>query len=267
MLKYQKFSLDKALEHINNTMYDHSFKRVETIPDLDDENSKYTYDNGFYADCTAFFIDIRHSTELTEKVDSHTRAKFYRAYIGQMVSILRSFESCKLVNIVGDCVSAIFQSKTNENNEENDKDPVDIVEPLEAAAMAQAMMHLINVKFKKNDDSFQKIDFGIGINRGETLVIKTGDNGSGIHKLVFLGDCVNLASHLCDMAGESKQVLVTEEIYNNCKNYICNDEEQCTFNSFFKPYSDNTDGNDKQIFYGNFYRINIAEKAEEIINE
>lgn len=263
MLKHQEFNLDKALEHIDNTMDDQNFEKVATIPDLDDENSKYTYDNGFYADCTAFFIDIRHSTDLTEKVDSHTRAKFYRAYIGQMVSILRSFESCKSINIVGDCVSAIFQCKDCERQ----GDPADVIDSLEAASMAQGMMDLINSKFKKSNHTFEAIEFGIGINRGETLVIKTGDKGSGIHKLVFLGDCVNFASHLCDRAGEDKHTLITEEIYNNCKNYICNDDEQCTFSSFFKIHNDPEINNDKSIFYGNFYRISIGNKAKEITNE
>lgn len=35
-------------------------------------------------------------------------ARLYRAYISEMVAIVNSFKTCKEINIVGDCVSAMF---------------------------------------------------------------------------------------------------------------------------------------------------------------
>lgn len=255
-MKHKEFDLDKSEEVINKTLEGKQFETLDYIPSIEEEDSKFTYENGYYVNCTAIFIDIRKSTELTKKMHSHTVSKFYRAYIGQVVRILRSMETCKSINIVGDCISAIFSSK---DKVEGDKK--DIIEALQSASMTNAMMNLLNAKFEKRTDKFSKINAGIGINYGSSLIIKAGEKGSGIHKLVFLGDCINIASHLCDNIGnEYNKIKVSEKIYNSCSNFKCNYDDN-TFQDFLEQ-SNLIDG--IQTYDGSFVRIPIDDEAERI---
>lgn len=86
---------------------DNSFEELKEIPSRD----KLTFTNGFYVEkCSALFVDIRDSSELPSK---HTRpklAKLYRCYLSELVAIMNGNTRCAEVNIVGDCVSGVFNT-------------------------------------------------------------------------------------------------------------------------------------------------------------
>ncbi|MDI5790186.1 adenylate/guanylate cyclase domain-containing protein [Bacillus licheniformis] len=108
-----------------------------------------------------------------------------------MVAIVNSFKTCKEINIVGDCVSAMFAGDI-----EGAESPV--IEALQASSMANAMMNVLNVKYKKKWKDFVELKAGIGVAYGRALVIKAGFSGSGIKDLVYMGDVVNKASKCVD---------------------------------------------------------------------
>lgn len=115
-----------------------------------------------------------------------------------MVAIVNSFRSCKEVNIVGDCVSAMFAS------DQRDDKPVN--EVLQAASMCNGMMHVLNIHFKKKwGAEFKPVKVGIGVALGRALVIKAGHSGTGISDLVYMGDVVNTASKMCGLTAKKIQ--------------------------------------------------------------
>ncbi len=178
-----------------------SFDEVNSIP----ARNSLTYSNGFYVNCTAVFIDIRGSSKLT---DTHTRpviGKIYRAYISECVAIMNANDDCKEVFITGDCVSGIFNSPYTAN----------IVNAFETAAKLSSLIELLN--WHLSNKSYQPIECGIGIAYGRALMIKAGAKGSGVNDVVWVGDVVNEAAHLCHKGNREgrKPVQVSTTVYIN----------------------------------------------------
>ena len=247
------FIFDKSLERIDSILNDTTtYEEADDIPEVDD----LTYKNGKYVKCAAFFIDLRGSTDLieTQGRKSKSLARIYRAYISEIVAIVNSFETCKEINIVGDCVSAMFAGKT-----ETSEKPV--IEALQAASMSNAMMEVLNVKYKKKWSNFNEVKAGIGVALGRALVIKAGFSGSGIKDLIYMGDVVNRASKMCGLAYKeySSPICVTEAVYDAAGTYIANVEEDKTFQDFLYKQIHLKHGT---VYTGNFYRIHIKEWAE-----
>lgn len=162
-----------------------SFEEVKGLPDRD----KLTYTNGFYGNCSAIFIDIRDSSGLTERYKRPTLAKIYRAFISEMVAVLNSHEKVREVNIVGDCVWAVYNTPYKP----------DIDDAFITAARANTLLKLLNHHYGKKGISPIKI--GIGVDYGRVLMIKAGFSGSGINDVIYMGDVVNRAAHLAHEAG------------------------------------------------------------------
>lgn len=161
------------------------FEETKDLPSRD----KLTFTNGFYGNCTAVFVDIRGSSEMTSK---HTRprlAKIYRSFISEMVAVLNGTEGVREVNIVGDCVWAVYNTPFT----------TDIDSAFAAAFKANTLISLLNEHLSKR--SIDTLKIGIGIDYGRALMIKAGYSGSGINDVVYMGDVVNSAAHLAHKAG------------------------------------------------------------------
>lgn len=172
----------KAILNDNDTHY----ATLSSIPN----RNMLTYTNGFYVNVAAMFIDIRESSQLTNEHRRPKLAKLYRCYISEIVAILNSFENCKEINIVGDCVSGIFEASAIPQANK----------VIDAAAAVQSYIHILNYYFKKSD--IVQIRVGIGIAYGRALMIKAGYPGSAVNEIVWMGEVVNSASNLCNEANK-----------------------------------------------------------------
>lgn len=161
------------------------FQEVDGLPDRD----KLTYTNGFYGTCSALFIDIRGSCALTQKHKRPTLAKIYRAFISEMVALLNSDPYVREVNIVGDCVWAVYNTPLQSH----------IDDVFGVASQANTLKKLLNHHFEKK--GIDPISIGIGADWGRALMIKAGYNGSGLNEVIYMGDVVNRAAHLAHEAG------------------------------------------------------------------
>ncbi|MCM3790803.1 hypothetical protein M3221_20875 [Domibacillus indicus] len=170
------------------------------------------------------------------------------------MAIVNSFDTCKEINIVGDCVSAMFAG-------EGENTPV--IEALQAASMSNGMMKILNVKYKKKwGSNFKELQAGIGVALGRALVIKAGFNGSGIKDLIYMGDVVNRASKMCGLAHKeySWPICVTEGAYLAAGTYIANSETQKTFQDYLSPNFHPKHGT---VYTGNFHRISMQEWVDD----
>lgn len=161
------------------------FEEADSLPDRD----RLTFTNGFYGWCSAIFVDIRDSSGLTAKHNRPTLAKIYRAFISEMVAVVSGADQVREVNIVGDCVWAVY----------NTPKKTDINTVFSRAFHANTLKDLLNVKLEKK--GLRSLNFGIGIDYGRALMIKAGYSGSGINDVVYMGDVVKSAAHLAHRAG------------------------------------------------------------------
>lgn len=201
---YITYDFDKSFIRIDEIIAssDISFEELNEIPSRD----KLTYTNGFYVNCSALFVDIRDSSQLPNK---HTRpklAKLYRTFLSEIVAIMNGNNICAEVNIVGDCVSGIFNTPIKTN--------IDLV--FITAARISSLIDVMNHKFSKN--TIEQIDVGIGLSYGRALMIKAGFNGSGINDIVWMGDVVNEASKLASYGNRTytdREIMVSNTFYQN----------------------------------------------------
>jgi class 3 adenylate cyclase len=90
---------------------DTKFEELNSLPSRD----RLTFANGFYVYCSALFIDIRGSSQLTDKYYRPTLAKLYRAYISETVALINGNPICAEVSIEGDAVWGVFDTPTKAN--------------------------------------------------------------------------------------------------------------------------------------------------------
>lgn len=108
------YSFEKSLSRIDEILDASSDKYEErdTIP----SRSELTFTNGFYVNCTALFIDICGSSNMTDEQKRPVLAKIYRSFISEMVALLNGNHNCKEVNIHGDCVWGVFETKYKQDH-------------------------------------------------------------------------------------------------------------------------------------------------------
>lgn len=210
-------------------------ERVEKVP-LED---RFDYNTGYYVNCCAVFVDIRDSSLLTDEDTKKNVSKIYRSFVSEITAKMQSYKQCKHINIVGDCVSGVF----NTSNRQEDLSAIFMM-----VGGGNTLIKMLNRSLKNHN--LPEIEVGIGIDYGESLVVKAGYKGSGLDELVWMGDVVNNAAHLCNDANKDGKpvVLCSVNFYNGlgtstCKRYYDQKTVQCK--SFLKNIDENT--------YGGYY--------------
>lgn len=188
----------KRLDQILGDSYDYS--EVDEIPSRD----KLVYANGFYVKCGAIFVDIRGSSALPNKYKNPTLARIYKSYISEVVAVMNGNQNCKEVNIIGDCVSGIFEARSI----------MDSYHMVMVAQQINTLVEVLNYKLKKKH--LEPIKIGVGIAKGRALMTLAGYNGSGVKDVIWMGKVVNQASNLCGTANKNRRVIViSPEIYKD----------------------------------------------------
>lgn len=200
------YDVNKSSERIDEILNasNNNFGDKKDVPD----RSNLTYKNGYYVDVTAVFIDIVGSSDMTNEHKRPTLAKMYRAFLSECVAIMNAEDTCKEININGDCVWGVFDTPKK----------ADIDNIITIIGKLNAFVSILNYKLKRK--SYSQIKVGIGADDGRALMVKAGYSGSGINDVIWMGDVVNSACHLCNSAGRGvyKPILVSSSVYNNMEN-------------------------------------------------
>lgn len=213
-----QFNIEESYERLEEIIDSSStFDELQEIPNSD----KLTYSNGFYFNCYSIFIDIRDSSKLPKRYQKRILAKIYRAYISEIVAIFQSSKNCKEINIVGDSVWAIFEAQEKK----------DVLEVFHSAYASESLINNLNYKLCKK--GITDIKTGIGICKGDALMIKAGFKGSGINDIIYMGNVVNQASKLCSKARKevSSGLVIDIKTYQDLEGYHNNTN---TYQSMFQ---------------------------------
>src|ERR1035437_7375708 len=138
---YSTYDYKNSVERISEILdgLDASYEDHNGIP----PRTSLTFTNGFYVDVTVLFIDMRGSKALSE---THTRpvlAKIYRAYISEIVAVMKGNTTISEIYIEGDGVWAVFNTIT--------KSDVDSV--FHTACSVASLIDILNVKLSKKNYS------------------------------------------------------------------------------------------------------------------
>lgn len=205
--KYSEYNHEKSIERIDETLNnsDTNYEDKNSIP----LRSSLTFNNGFYVECAALFIDMRGSKNLSEKHKRPTLAKIYKTYISELVAVLQGHSKVSEIYIEGDCVWGVFDTPFKS----------DIDSLFSTAAKASSLIDTLNIKYKKK--GYSEITVGIGLSYGSSLYIKSGYKGSGINEVVWLGKLIGEAAQLCSYGNKTyndNETMVSNVFYENLNN-------------------------------------------------
>ncbi|MFD4969872.1 adenylate/guanylate cyclase domain-containing protein [Streptomyces sp. NPDC058424] len=191
-------SAARIKEYLTDTKQ--NFEEVDSLPDRD----KLTFSNGYYANCSAIFVDIRDSSKLPNHYKRPRLARIYRAYLSELVAIFNGDTNTREINIAGDATWAVINTPYK----------ADIDGVFFLAAQANSMAKVLNYEMRKASYDVP-IKIGIGMSWGRALMVKAGHNGSGINDVVYMGDVVNQAAKLANYGNSNWNVpaLVTSSVF------------------------------------------------------
>jgi class 3 adenylate cyclase len=201
---------------------------------------EFCFDNGYYAWVTAVFVDIRNSTQLFSENKKTTTAKVVKAFMSEIVEILRDDPNRREIGIRGDCVYCIYTTiKKNE----------DLIIARKAFCI-NTFMNMFNRLL--TEKSINPIKVGVGVATAQELVVKTGRKGSGINSLVWIGKAVSYASKFSNIANKNgnESIIFSTLFYENMISELKKLNKNKNVESWFHTK------NDAQL--GNYYTCNVV---------
>lgn len=199
---YSSYDYKKCLDRIDEILSsaDASYEEHKGVP----ARSNLTFLNGYYVDVTILFVDLRGSKELSTKHTRPVLAKLYRAYISEVVAVMKGDPKISEIYIEGDGVWGVFNTTTKP----------DVQAVFSTGAKISSLIDILNIKLAKK--KYSALSVGIGIEDGETLYIKAGFKGSGLNEVVWIGKPVGVAAGLCkngNRTSSDKEFMVSERVY------------------------------------------------------
>ena len=176
---------------------------VTRIPKLDD--SKLTFGNtGLRFKGSVLFIDMRGSTEVLNNHNKSTVAKLHMAFFHTIVKIANSLDG-HVRSFNGDSALIFFEGNLKATLSTAVKCGMQIKYAIDNSNIG------INELLKK----FSKLDFGIGVDHGETLCTKVGIGGEHNRDLFWISNSVNKSTVLGDQSKSPNHVSISSYVYDN----------------------------------------------------
>ncbi len=97
-----------------------------------------TFDNGFYVDVTVLFIDMRGSKAYQDKHNRPVLAKIYRAYISEVIAVMRGDVKVSEIYIEGDGLWGVFNTTTH----------AEVNQVFSTAAKLSSLIDMLNIKLE-----------------------------------------------------------------------------------------------------------------------
>lgn len=183
----------------------------EVIPSSD---SEFTYENGIRSWVGALFVDIVDSSALFNCADENM-ARIMRSFCSEIISILKDDPKYREIGIRGDCVYCIYSTQNQ----------LDLVNIFRHACYINTFMHMFNRLLEKH--GYPTMSAGIGLGCSQNLIIKAGQNGSGINDKIWIGKAVVDAAHLSGIANRKDilSVAMSQAFYENIIDLLSKDNE------------------------------------------
>ncbi len=157
-------------------------------------------------DLTVLFADIRSFTSITESMETEDVVLMLNQYFDIMVDII--FKNNGILDkFVGDQLMSVFGIISSDNN-----DPYDAVRA--AIEMQGAIENLMKVRNKQDKDTFA---IGIGINTGRVIAGNVGSENRMDYTII--GDCVNVAARLEQMA-RGGEIVIGEQTFQQIRGHF-----------------------------------------------
>ncbi|MDK0574170.1 adenylate/guanylate cyclase domain-containing protein [Clostridium perfringens] len=212
--KSQFEQIDKRLENITSTKVEEieiEMNNPPAIEQLSDSNKSYSIN------CSILFIDIRKSTDLSDKSHAKSMVKIYRSFMRMAVDCVRKNLGVTR-QFLGDRIMGVFMDDKDENGN------VITLGVDKAVYCARTMQTVLDYSLNKhinNNINNKTIECGIGISCGKVLVTQVGMRGIENNEekenekdVVWVGKITNYASKYSDLANGG-EIFISKDVYKN----------------------------------------------------
>jgi adenylate cyclase len=149
-----------------------------------------------------FYIDLRKSTDLLFLHQKQTAGKIHKAFLHVVSSVVLHFGG-EIRSFKGDSLMAFWPANYKS----------------EFSTCVQAAMTvkwLLDIELSPLFESYEKIDFGIGVDWGDVFIARAGiPRNANNNDLIFMGQCVNFAVAIGEQACGPNHVEVSTITYDN----------------------------------------------------
>ncbi|MBI3970489.1 MAG: GAF domain-containing protein [Chloroflexi bacterium] len=192
-----------AVQRIRSTLERHFSPRV--VDKLISDPESFAEQKSERLDVTVLFSDIRGFTALSEKLEPDIVAQMVSEHLEAMAEVVFAYDGI-VDKYIGDSVMAVFGSPFPQDDH-----------PQRAVAAALAMIERQReLQQAWGERVMSPLAIGVGVNTGIAIV---GDVGVSRREFTHLGDTVNLASRLKDVAAPW-QILINETTYERAKDVL-----------------------------------------------
>ena len=188
--------------------------KIENCNSFPSNEVEFTFENGIKTFISSIYIDIVDSTKIFKDYDPEILVRAIRAFINQLIIILKDSDDIRDVGIRGDCVYAVYETETIGS----------LYEVFEKACVINTFIIMFN-KISKRHGGI-KLSAGIGLGCSKDLIIKTGKSNTGTNEYVYIGSAVYDASRLAAEASRNgkRNIMMDNTFYINlAKHYVGNE--------------------------------------------
>lgn len=153
----------------------------------------------------AMYVDLRGSRQLLSEHSKLLSARAHKSFLYAAAKCVRA-EDGHLRSFNGDSVLSFFKG-----------DGMDKRAVRAAMKIKYTVLYIINPELKKKD--VNGLDFGIGIGRGDILIVKSGVAGEESNQdLIWIGWPTYHAFEYGDIARSPRNIWISRNVYNQIKN-------------------------------------------------
>lgn len=154
-----------------------------------------------------FYIDLRRSTDLLFLHNKQTAGKIHKSFLYTVSTVVRHFGG-QIRSFNGDSLLAFWPAFT-------------ISQITSCVRAAMTVKWLLDVELTPLFETYEKLDFGIGVDWGEVFIVRAGlPRDANNNDLVFMGRCVNFAVTIGEQAEGPRHVEISENTYSNIEDSI-----------------------------------------------
>ncbi len=179
--------------------------RVENVDDHHYDNQIPKGTTVYNLACSIMFVDMRNSTDMTDKNGSRDMTKIYKMFAKLVITAVEENDG-RVYQIMGDGMLCSFIGDKNKNSGEK------------ALSAAKTINDYLKDVYNEIVEDDWKISCGIGIRTGHIFLNRIGTRGKNkTCKVAYPSSITNYACKLCNQA-EGGQVLFDDATYDQIKN-------------------------------------------------
>jgi class 3 adenylate cyclase len=196
-----KIEIEEQIKKIIESSFE--IEEIEEVPELNDQRLVFG-SKGLSFEATVVYVELRGSAQVLNKHSEITLAKIRIAYFYLIAEIVNPLGGV-VRQAHDDGVYIFFQGKNQDT----------LNSAVKAAMKIKYMLANDYSRVKKLFESYDAVDFSIGIDDGTVLCVKLGSDQSPLGGLVWSGQVLNVSMEIANKLDAPNHIGISELVHYN----------------------------------------------------